>query len=180
MSKEKLLEKLGSIFKEELWGRIEPKDIGISKFKILDDLFNSIVIDGLVSDTSEKCLAHLDEHPDSITAAYLVGLCGYHTDRMENTRHLRKLIDIFLKNHKWAVVELLSEKVLEYGENSVALRALATSLERLGRNREAIPVLENLLKIDRFDAEVSKKLAYAIMDDESDKSIHYMKLSIWQ
>ena len=39
MSKEKLLEKLGSFFKEELWGRIEPKDIGISKFKILDDLF---------------------------------------------------------------------------------------------------------------------------------------------
>ena len=55
---------------------------------------------------------------------------------------------------------------------------MALSLERLGRNKDAIPVLESLLKIDRFDAELSKKLAFAIVDEDPDKSIHYMKLSI--
>ena len=77
MEKEKLLEKVNSLFKEELWGRIEPKDIGISKFKILDDLFNSLMGENYFQEMLDICKAHLVEHPDSITASYLVGLIGY-------------------------------------------------------------------------------------------------------
>ena len=76
------------------------------------------------------------------------------------------------------MLKYLAEKVLEYGENRVALKALATSLERLGRNREATPVWESLIKIDRFDTDVAKKLAFAIIDEDPDKSVQYMKLSI--
>ncbi len=172
------MEKLDSIFKEELWGRIEPKDIGISKFKILDDLFNAVVSEGAVEETLDACRKHLEEHPDSITSMYLIGLIGHDRDRIEDAMQLRRLIELFTGYHKWAVVELLSEKILEYGESSVALRSLALSLERLGRSKEAIPVLESLMKIDRFDAELSKKLAFALIDEDSVKSIHYMKLSI--
>ncbi len=178
MPGEKTMERLNSLFKEEQWGRIEPKDIGISKFKILDDLFNSVVTSGQVDDTLHACKEQLEEHRDSITASYLVGLIGYHEDRIEDSLMLRKLIDIFIENHKWAVVEIISEKILEYGESSIALRALAVSLERMGRSKEAIPVWESLLKIDRFDAEVSKKLSFAIIDEDPEKSVQYMKLSI--
>ena len=55
---------------------------------------------------------------------------------------------------------------------------LRQALRRLGRNKEAIPVWENLLKIDRFDAQVAKKLAFAIVNQDQEKSIQYMKLSI--
>jgi len=178
MAKQKIMEKLDSLFKEEMWGRIEPKDIGISKFKILDDLFNAVVSEDAIQDTLDACKKHMDEHPDSITAMYLVGELGYHLDKPEDAKQLRRLIEIFTGYHKWAVVELIAEKILEYGESSAALRAMALSLERLGRNKDAIPVLESLLKIDRFDADLSKKLAFAIIDDEPEKSIHYMKLSI--
>lgn len=178
MAKQKIMEKLDSLFKEEMWGRIEPKDIGISKFKILDDLFNAIVSEEAIQETLDACKKHMDEHPDSITSMYLIGEIGYHLDRPEDAKQLRRLIDIFTGYHKWAVVELIAEKILEYGESSAALRAMALSLERLGRNKDAIPVLESLLKIDRFDADLSKKLAFAIIDEEPEKSIHYMKLSI--
>ncbi|TAL32715.1 MAG: transcription elongation factor GreA [Spirochaetes bacterium] len=178
MENEKLLEKLNSLFKEELWGRIEPKDIGISKFKILDDLFNNLIGQGLFNETQDVCRSHIADHPDSITASYIVGLIGYHLDRLEDKVHLRKLIELFLDHHKWAVVQRIAERVLEYGENRVALKALATGLEKLGRNKEAIPIWENLLRIDRFDAEVSKKLAFAIIEDDPEKSIQFMKLSI--
>ncbi len=178
MAKDKIMEKLDSIFKEELWGRIEPKDIGISKFKILDDLFNSVVSESVIDETLDVCRKHLEEHSDSITSMYLIGVMGHHRDRIEDAMQLRRLIDLFTGYHKWAVVELIAEKILEYGESSVALRALALSLERLGRSKDAIPVLESLLKIDRFDAELSKKLAFALIDEEPDKSIYYMKLSI--
>ncbi|MBN2158875.1 MAG: transcription elongation factor GreA [Spirochaetes bacterium] len=178
MAKEKIMERLDSLFKEELWGRIEPKDIGISKFKILDDLFNTVVSEKAIQETLEACKMHMEEHPDSITSIYLIGEIGYHQDRIEDATQLRRLIDIFTAYHKWAVVELIAEKILEYGESSVALRALALSLERLGRNKDAIPVLESLLKIDRFDADLAKKLAFAIIDEDPEKSIYYMKLSI--
>ncbi len=178
MKKEKILEKLNSLFKEELWGRIEPKDVGISKFKILDDLFNGIVSEGIFQETLDVCKKHLEEHPKSVCAAYLLGTIGYQTGAIEYTVQLRRLIDLFAEHHKWAVVERIAEKILEYGENRVALKSLAISLERLGKNKEAIPVWESLLKIDRFDAEVAKKLAYALVDEDNDKSIQYMKLSI--
>ncbi|OHD65625.1 MAG: hypothetical protein A2176_13345 [Spirochaetes bacterium RBG_13_51_14] len=172
------MEKLESLFKEEVWGRIDPKDIGISKFKILDDLFNTVVSEDAIQDTLDACKSHLGEHPESITSMYLIGLMGYHFDQLEDAKQLRRLIDIFTGYHKWAVVELVAEKILEFGESSVALRALALSLERLGRNKDATPVLESLLKIDRFDADLAKKLAFAIIDEDAEKSIYYMKLSI--
>jgi transcription elongation factor GreA len=178
MAQEKVLSKLESLFKEEQWGRIEPKDIGISKFKILDDLFNAIVSEDLIGMTRDTCREHLEQNRDSITAIYLLGLIGYHNDNIEDSLQLRKLIDIFIKAQKWAVVEIISEKILEYGENSVAFRALAISLERLGRAKEAIPVLENLMKIDRFDTEVAKKLASALVAEDQDKGVYYMKVAI--
>ena len=178
MSKSKVTEKIESLFKEESWGRIDPKDIGISKFKILDDLFNSILAEGLSEEALEMCRLHIEEQPASITASYIVGLIGYELEKIDEKKHLRRLIEKFIENHRWAISEFLSEKILEYGESSFALRSLATSLEKLGRNKEAVPVWENLLKIDRFDAQVAKKLAFATVSQEQEKSIQYMKLSI--
>ncbi len=178
MSKEKIMEKLLSLFKEEAWGRIESKDVGISRFRILDDIFNSILEDNASDDAIKACKDQLEEQPASITAAYIAGLLGYQFEKIDEKKHLRRLIEKFTENHKWAVVEILAEKILEYGESSFALRSLATSLERLGRNKEAIPVWENLLKIDRFDAQVAKKLAFAIVNQDQEKSIQFMKLSI--
>jgi len=178
MSNNKIIEKISSLFKEETWGRIEPKDVGISKFKILDDIFNSVITNEVADEAIEICKAQLEESPNSIIAAYIVGLLGYELDKIDDKKYLRKLIEIFNESHKWAIVEVLSEKILEYGESGFALRALANSLERLGKNREAIPVWEDLLKIERFDADVAKKLAFAIINEEPDKSIQYMKLSI--
>ncbi|HOM09167.1 MAG TPA: transcription elongation factor GreA [Spirochaetota bacterium] len=178
MEKEKLIERVNSMFKEEMWGRLDPKDVGISRFRILDDLFNSIVAAGIVKEVRDICKEHIQSHPDSIVASYLIGLTGYHLDIIDDKMEMRRLIDMYQKYHKWVIVELLSEKVLEYGESSFALKSLATSLERLGRSKEAIPVWENLLKIDRFDAEVAKKLAVALIDEDKPKSIQYMKLSI--
>lgn len=172
------MQKLESSFKEEQWGRIEPKDIGISRFKILDDLFNSIVADDSVEEVKSVTIEQLEANPASITALYLIGLIGFYDGNIEFSLNIRKLIDLFNQSHKWAVVQMLCEKILEHGENSYALRSLAVSLERQGKSKEAIPVLENLIKIDRFDSDVAKKLSFAIIDEDPEKSIYYMKLSI--
>jgi transcription elongation factor GreA len=178
MDKDKILEKIESLFKEELWGRLDPKDIGISKFKILEDLLDSIVSEGMTAEIAELCRSHVKEYPQSITSRYLLGILAYQNNIIEEMGFLKTLTDLFVSNHRWAVVEHISQKVLEYGENRQALKSLATALERLSRQKEAIPVWEELLKIDRFDSEVAKKLSYAIIDDEPEKSVYYMKLSL--
>ena len=110
MSKSKVTEKIESLFKEESWGRIDPKDIGISKFKILDDLFNSILAEGLSEEALEMCRLHIEEQPASITASYIVGLIGYELEKIDEKKHLRRLIEKFIENHRWAISEFLSEK----------------------------------------------------------------------
>ena len=178
MDKEKIIEKIDSLFKEETWGRIDPKDIGVSKFKILEDILDAVISESIVAEVSEECRSHVAEFSQSITARYLLGMIAYQTNTMSDKGYLKNLIELFLSNHKWAVVEHISQKILEYGENRFALKTLATSLERLSRQREAIPVWEELLKIDRFDSEVAKKLSFAIIDEDPAKSIYYMKLSL--
>lgn len=178
MDKDKILEKIESLFKEEMWGRLDPKDIGISKFKILEDLLNNIVGEGMTVEIADLCRAHVREYPQSITSRYLLGILAYQNNIIDEKVYLKNLTDLFVSNHRWSAVEHISQKVLEYGENRQALKALATALERLSRQKEAIPVWEELLKIDRFDSEVAKKLSYAIIDDDPEKSIYYMKLSL--
>lgn len=178
MKSEKILEKIESLFKEELWGRIDPKDMGISKFKILDDLYNSILNEKMVVEVTQMCKNHIKEHEDSIVAAYLLGLIAYQNDVIEDKVYLKKLIEIFLDNSKWAVVERIAEKILEYNENSTALKALATSLEKLGRNKEAIPVWEELIKLDRNNPDIAKKLAFAVIEDDQEKGTSYLKIAI--
>ncbi len=178
MSKDKILEKIASLLKEESWGRIDPKDVGISRFKILDDIINSVIADGATEEALGTCREYLEEHPGSITASYIMGIMGHQLEKIDYKIYLRRLIEKFTESQKWAIVEVLAEKILEYGESSLALRALATSLERLGRGKEAIPVWEDLLKIERFDAQVAKKLALGLIATDPEKGIQYLKLSI--
>jgi transcription elongation factor GreA len=178
MDKSKIFDKIESLFKEETWGRIDPKDIGISKFKILEDLLNNVVSEGLFSEVADLCRAHLAEYSHSIISRYLLGIIAYQTNIIDDKIYLKNLIEVFHSNHRWAIVEHIAMKILEYGENRYALKELAISLERLSRSREAIPVWEELLKIDRFDSEVARKLSFAIMEEDPEKSTYYMKLSL--
>lgn len=178
MEREKILEKIESLFREESWGRIDPKEIGVSKFRILEDLLNNVESVEMSNEIAEVCRQQLTEHPQSITARYLLGINAYETNMIEEKGNLKALADLFVSNHKWAVVEHISQKILEYGENRSALKTLSIALERLSRQREAIPVWEELLKIDRFDSEVAKKLSFALMEEDPQKGIYYMKLSL--
>ena len=148
------------------------------KVKILDALFNNIAGEGLVDEALASSRAYIAEHKDSVSAEYILGLIAYHTNNIDDKVYLKNLLETYLAYHKWAVVESLAETILEYGENRIALKALALSLEKQGRNKEAVPFLENLLKIDRFDADVAKKLAYALTDEDNVKAILYLKLAI--
>ena len=124
MSKQKIMEKLDSLFKEEMWGRIEPKDIGISKFKILDDLFNAVVSEDAIQETMDACRKHLEDHPEFD-----------HLDVPHRARSATILIGPRMRSSCGGSLKyspgttngpsssFIAEKILEYGESSAALRA---------------------------------------------------------
>lgn len=175
MSQATNLPKLEALFKEEQWGRIEPSK---SLFIMLDDLFNSMVSEGLIEEAMSACRSRLENYPDSVPALYLLGLGGYQSGSMEDAVYLRRLTDIFLANQKWSLAEAVADRILDYGENAAALRTKAVSLEQLGRGKEAVPVFEELLKLNRSDTDAAKKLALALAEREPEKSISYLKLAV--
>ncbi|MFW6365197.1 MAG: GreA/GreB family elongation factor [Spirochaetota bacterium] len=175
---DKIIERLDSLLKEESFGRLDAASIGISRFKVLEDYTNDAIGSDTLDTIIETAEAHHAENPGSVSAKYILGVIACHMNDIEGKKHLVDLMKKFYDLHKWAVVVHLAEKLLEYGENSVALKYLAESLEKLKRRKEAIPVWENLIKTNRYDAETAYKLSQTVADEDRDKSVLYLKLAL--
>lgn len=175
---EVITERLDSLLKEEAFGRMGAASLGISRFKVLEEFFNKVIGDGKAKDVYTICVEHLAENPDSVTSAYLAGVISFHTNIIDGKAYLIELLKRFQSLSKWAVVEHIAEKILEYGENSTALKLLAEALEKLKRKKEAIPVWEELIKINRYDADIAKKLSLSVAEEDMSKSTQYLKLAL--
>jgi transcription elongation factor GreA len=106
MEKERVVEKLASLFKEEAWGRMDPKDMGISRFRILDDFHRAQDNAETLAEVVRVCHEHLKERPDSITARYLLGLVAYESGTTDDRVFLKQLVDQFLGYHKWGLLNI--------------------------------------------------------------------------
>lgn len=175
---EQVLERLESLLREESFGRLDAASIGISRFKLLEDFTNEAIGDGELEQVVEESENHLEENGRSVSSKYILGVIACYKNDIEGKKHLVDLMKTFYDLHKWAVVVHLAEKVLEYGENTVAFKYLAESLEKLKRKKEAIPVWENLLRTNRYDAEIAYKLSQTVADEDKEKSEQYQKLAL--
>lgn len=175
---QQFIDRLESLLKEESFGRMGASSVGISRFKNLESFFNECVQGNATKEIYDACDNHLDENPSSVTSLYISGLIAFHCNIIDGKNNLISLIKTFSDLQKWAVVEHLADKVLEYGENSTALKALAMSLEKLKRRKEAVPVWEELIKINRFDADIARKLSQTLEEEDQAKSVHYLKLAL--
>ncbi len=177
MSATEHIDKLDALFKEEMWGRLVPSGVGISRFKILDEFITTVVNEKNYQEIHSYSKEHLQKQ-DSLSASYISGVIAFHFSITEERKLLLELLKIFSQLGKWAVVEHIAEKILEYGENLAALKALSESLEKLKRRKEAIPVWEELLKINRYEAEIARKLSNALAEEDQEKSAYYLKLAL--
>ncbi|HRX17282.1 MAG TPA: hypothetical protein P5123_13280, partial [Spirochaetota bacterium] len=168
---QQFIDRLESLLKEESFGRMGASSVGISRFKNLESFFNECVQGNATKEIYDACDNHLDENPSSVTSLYISGLIAFHCNIIDGKNNLISLIKTFSDLQKWAVVEHLADKVLEYGENSTALKALAMSLEKLKRRKEAVPVWEELIKINRFDADIARKLSQTLEEEDQAKSV---------
>ncbi|MCS6984954.1 MAG: transcription elongation factor GreA [Leptospiraceae bacterium] len=162
-------------FNEEKWTRISAKDVSISRFKILDGLIEEAQKQNKLEYLRQVSIEHLQEYEPSVSARYFLGMVALLQNNPDEGIYLKQLLDQFQDHAKWAVVDVLTEKMLSYTDNRTILRARATALEKLGKTKEAIPVLEKLARSDRKNPDIALKLADAIINDDIEKGITFYK-----
>ncbi|MDH5719225.1 MAG: transcription elongation factor GreA [Spirochaetia bacterium] len=169
-------EKIQNQFNEEKWTRISAKNVSISRFRLLEDLLQA-VDEKSADKIKEFSKKHLEEYDLSVAARYFLGMLALRQSSPDELVYLKQLLDQFEDISKWAVVDYLSDKMLQVSENRTILRAKANALEKLGKTKEAIPILEKLAKIDRKNPDIALKYADAIINDDIEKGIVFYKQS---
>ncbi|EQA38584.1 transcription elongation factor GreA/GreB C-terminal domain protein [Leptospira inadai serovar Lyme str. 10] len=172
------LDKLTSLFNEEIYVRSDANSIPASKFKIYDDLIESFGASGVTDAAKAKLEEHLAEHPESISARYLLGILGLQKGSIDAASYFKNLLDAFKQAGKWTIIEHITDNILKYGEDRYALRFKAEALEKLKKNKELKPVLEKLAKQDRKNPEIAKKYGLAILEENRERAITYLKQAI--
>ncbi|MBV6494479.1 MAG: Transcription elongation factor GreA [Turneriella sp.] len=167
--------RIQSQFNEEKWTRLSAKDVSISRFKILEQLLDEVKKQNKHDFLRKEALAHLAEYEPSIAAHYFLGMLALERNIPDEIIHLKTLLDQFQEASKWAVVDYLSEKMLAVTRTRTILRARANALEKLGKHKEAIPVLEQLALLDRKNPDIALKYADAILADDLEKGIQFYK-----
>lgn len=172
---ESLESRIQSQFNEEKWTRLSAKDVSISRFKILEQIFDEVKKQNKQDLLRSESLAHLAEYDQSIAAHYFLGMMALERNIPDEIVHLKTLLDQFQEASKWAVVDYLSEKMLAVTKTRTILRARANALEKLGKHKEAIPVLEQLAVLDRKNPDIALKYADAIINDDLEKALQFYK-----
>ena len=109
---ETLEARIQSQFNEEKWTRLSAKDVSISRFKILEQIFDEVKKQNKQDLLRSESQTHLAEYDQSIAAHYFLGMMALEKNIPDEIIHLKTLLDQFQEASKWAVVDYLSEKML--------------------------------------------------------------------
>ena len=171
--------KLKSLLTEEKWTRAAITNYTISDFDSLDSIIEEGRKEDVIDELYAACAEHLTHAKMSIIALYILSIISLSKKMLDDSSQIT-LINIFIDNHKWQLVEHLCMKMLEYGDANAkfALRTLS-SYYRETSDERMYDVWERILKVDYEEAELAKLLAekYEIEGDE-EKAISYYKKAI--
>lgn len=168
-------QKLTTLFNEEIYTRITIDNIAVTKLKIYDDIVQHYSSLNKLEEANQIVRDHLEVHPESVSARYITGTISLIQEKIEDFSHLKSLLEQLRNNNKWAIVEYISDHILQYGEQRIALKSKAEALEKLHKNKELKPVLEKLAKNDRKNPEIAKKYGLIILEEDKPKAISYLK-----
>ncbi len=175
---EEIINKINDLLNEEKWTRATLGNYTINNFKELDETIDEILNSEVQDEIQDLCEEHLDHSKNSIIALYMSGIISLNKQLIDDS-HLVELINIFSGNHKWIIVEYLSNRILQFGENKMALRVLAECYSNSERDGEVFDVWERLIKIDYTEADIVKKLAEKKENEgNTTEAVNYYKKAI--
>ncbi|MBE8300754.1 transcription elongation factor GreAB, partial [Leptospira borgpetersenii serovar Ballum] len=86
------LDKLTSLFNEEIYVRTDASYIPASKFKIFDDLIEFYKSAGKIAAAKRKIIESLSEHEVSTSAGYLLRILSLERGEISDSGLLKKLL----------------------------------------------------------------------------------------
>ena len=153
-----LINDISRMLNEEKWTRATLNDYAVGNFHELDKIVEKVIASELHNDVISLCEEHLASARNSISALYISGVISLNKQQVDDS-HLLNLIEIFSDNHKWAAVEHLCQRILNFGENKDALRILAETLGHLNKYDTMYEIWERLINVDYSETEIVKHLA---------------------
>ena len=173
--------KLNDLLNEEKWTRVAITNYTIKDFESLDSLIEEAKKEGMLNEIFTTCSEHLLHAKMSIIALYILSIVSLINKSVDDSNQIT-LINIFIDNHKWQLVEHLCLKMLEYGDAQAkfALRTLAEYYKE--NNDERIyEIWERILKVDYEEADIAKSLAEKYeKDGDVEKAVFYYKKAMYR
>ncbi|MGQ9616111.1 MAG: transcription elongation factor GreA [Spirochaetota bacterium] len=172
------VQKITELLNEEKWTRATLNNYIIKNFTDLDTLIHSAKKNNEIEELRNIVAEHLTHTPNSIIALYVLGKLNFEEDSIDEG-HIQKLINLFLENRRFNIVEFLANEILKHTENKYALEALSKCIVDENREEELISVWERIVKIDYDEAELTKKIA-VIKEKKSliEEAIDYYKKAL--
>ncbi|GBF49735.1 fused transcript cleavage factor/unknown domain fusion protein [Leptospira ryugenii] len=168
-------DKLTALFNEEIYVRADASSVHASKFKIYDDIIEAYKAEGKLNLAKQKIEDHFKEHPESISAKYMLMILSFMEDPLGDANLAKNILDSFKAHGKWAIIEYITDSILRFGDLILALRVKAEALDKLKKNKELKVVLEKLATKDKKNPDIAKKYALTIMEEDRGKAISYLK-----
>ncbi|MDR1893746.1 MAG: transcription elongation factor GreA [Spirochaetales bacterium] len=177
---ENILTTISELLNEEKWTRATINSYTINNFRELDEMVEAVAAGENQEETLAVCEEHLSRSKNSIIALYLSGILSLRK-RMLDDSNLLTVINFFVDNHKWNIVEYLCNRILSFGENKYALRLLAECYENENEDEKKQEVWVRLVKIDHEEADIVKQLAERFeAAGRTEDALDYYKKAIYR
>ncbi len=158
MADSQLAAKVLQMLNEEKWTRATLQNYSLSSLKELDLLIEEAEATSLVDELLEVCNEHLSHTKNSVIALYCAGIVSLRKQPSDES-YLSQLMDLFAEAKRGNIVEFICLRILDYGENKVALSRLAECYEGEEKAEQRYEVWERLVKIDYEEADIVKLIA---------------------
>ncbi len=169
---------LNELLNEEKWTRATLNNYTVGNFKELDEILEQVEENDLAEEVREICEEHLQHTKNSIIALYISGLLDLSRQSVDDA-NLILLTKIFGDNHKWNIVEFLTQRILEFGENRFALRILADVYDNENQTDKLHDVWERLIRVDFEEADIVRQLAILKEEaGETETAVEYYKKAL--
>jgi transcription elongation factor GreA len=170
--------KVQELLNEEKWTRAALSAYTVANFKELDALLEVATLEKVTEEVKVLCEEHLAHTKNSIIALYISGVIALMRQQIDDSA-MTSLIDLFADNKKWGIVEFVCQRMLDFGENKIALRRLADCYEADNRGEDKIAIWERLVRVDYEETDIVKALAEKReKEGRIDEAIDYYKKAL--
>jgi len=158
MAETQLAGKVQEMLNEEKWTRATLQNYSVNSLKELDALIEEAEANAALDEIAAMCEEHLGHTKNSVIALYVAGIVALRKQPADES-YLTQLMDLFDEGKRSNIVEYICQRILDYGENKVALARLADCYEGDDKAEQRYAIWERLIKIDYEEADIVKQVA---------------------